>query len=1146
VTQFDVDQTAALPDEDALVVPAGRQRIVMARRGGAVRPDLAVGKAEAAKAAKALGPFRQAVRRRLASADPDAESAEAAGAFLDDPTSSSASPLGAAVVAVAMLSGDRSAQEPSLAPLADEWVEQRGVVFATRAMLEICGISYGEKPLTRLPPLPEPRHADGYWPHFHQLRTIAAQVRGHLAVASDADHAEACAAAAEYRALGHEQRVFTSFLFPARTEWVDEDWRNHAAYRNLAQEKGLLICALSTPEQFDAQPPQDDWYGAGFDLAATVADGAPQHAGAWLARWYDVTWHAENQQFLLSVVACVPTDEAFQALIDRLDRKPDAGPGWSVTNNKHVRTAVIEACRHFPVRAVRLLAASAAQDTAIGTISAALLRAHVLGNPRAVEAALPQLSERSREIVEAIGSAPIAPPADAERLPPVLVTPPWLAADQTARPAAVKGLRRPSGVGGMVWRTGEAEQWATMFDAVADNESYPRWEDQSWPERADVFIERQQDLALAYVFFADGPEEITRALIRQWRPASRWQDPECVRSLIPRYGLDALPAALHIAHTIQPIDAGILVPFAAYEVADQMAEWLARGSKSTRPAVLAWLGRHPAFAATALIPAAVGKAGPARRGAEAALRALVASGRGDEVMAAAEDYGRETVEAVEFLLEHELVLSLPNKVPGQPSWLEPWLLPQVLLRDRSAALPPAAVRHLCTMLAISKPGDVYAGVAIVKEACDPASLAEFAWQLFQFWRDVDYPPQEGWILEALRWLGDDETVRRLSPVIRVWPGEGGHQRAATGLAVLTDIGTDVALMHLNSIAQKVRFRALREKANERIAEVAADLGLSPEQLADRLVPDFDLDPAGTLVLDYGPRRFTVDFDERLQPYVTDESGRRLKALPKPGARDDAESAAAAYRQFGALKKDVRTVAADQLVRLERAMVTQRRWTAAEFAELFIAHPLLRHLARRLVWICLSGPGAAPAAFRVAEDGSYADLADEPLTLPAGAEVGIAHPLHLADDLAAWSDVFADYEVVQPFQQLGRAVFALTDAERAATSLDRFAGCKLPVTTLLGMEKHGWRRGAPQDGGGQNWMERVVPGGRAVVADLYPGIPIGNVHEFGDQELTTIWLNDKPYGQWSSSAGGPLTFGELDPVTASEVLRDLTEVTGSGA
>lgn len=449
---------------------------------------------------------------------------------------------------------------------------------------------------------------------------------------------------------------------------------------------------------------------------------------------------------------------------------------------------------------------------------------------------------------------------------------------------------------------------------------------------------------------------------------------------------------------------------------------------------------------------------------------------------------------------------------------------------------------MLTVLALSKPGDVYPGVEVLASACTHDSLAAFAWGLFEQWRLAGMPAKESWALHALGWFGDDTTVRRLTPMLRAWPGEGAHHRAVDGLDVLAAIGSDVALMHLHGIAQRVPFKALKVRAQEKIAEVAAGLGLTGEQLGDRLVPDFGLDADGSTVIDYGPRRFTVGFDEQLRPYVRDGDGKPRKALPAPGAKDDPELAPAERKRFATLKKDVRAVAADQVLRLEAAMVSGRTWTAGEFRELFVAHPLLWHVVRRLVWLSGAGGGEGPVtSFRVAEDRTFADVRDDAFVLPDDATVTLAHPLRLGAELAAWAELFADYEILQPFPQLGRPVHALTGEEAAGHRLARFEGASVPAGRLLGLTKRGWQRGTPQDAGVERWFHRQVGDKRHLVIALEEGIAVGMVDASHDQVFETVWLDTAPGDYWGSRTY-PLRLGDLDPVIASEVLADLTEVT----
>ena len=240
-------------------------------------------------------------------------------------------------------------------------------------------------------------------------------------------------------------------------------------------------------------------------------------------------------------------------------------------------------------------------------------------------------------------------------------------------------------------------------------------------------------------------------------------------------------------------------------------------------------------------------------------------------------------------------------------------------------------------------------------------LARFAWALLQRWEDADAPPADSWALDAQAALGDDETAARLAAAVRDWPYLGAHKRAATGLDVLAQLGTDAALTQLQDIATKMKAKAVKSRAELKLREVADALELTPDQLADRLVPHLDLTPDATFTLNYGPRRFVAGFDEQLKPYVLDESGTRRKDLPAPAASDDPHLAPAAQQRFTDAKKAVRKVATEQVRRLERAMVMQRHWTGADFRRTFLQHPLLWPIARRLVWLVAAPVSAASNA-----------------------------------------------------------------------------------------------------------------------------------------------------------------------------------------
>jgi hypothetical protein len=273
----------------------------------------------------------------------------------------------------------------------------------------------------------------------------------------------------------------------------------------------------------------------------------------------------------------------------------------------------------------------------------------------------------------------------------------------------------------------------------------------------------------------------------------------------------------------------------------------------------------------------------------------------------------------------------------------------------------------------------------------------------------------------------------------------------------------------------------------------------------------------------------------------------LKDLPKPSKSDDADKAKAAKSRLAGLKKDVKAVAEVLLRRLERAMLEQRPFDVDVFTSVFVEHPLSFHVARRLVWEAIDAGGQRLALFRLAEDRSLADVDDSLWTLPCGARVRVAHPLELDDTtLSRWAGIWGDYELLQPFGQLGRPCHRVRDDERGASALQRFAGWALPAPKLVfGLEGRGWRRGSAGDGGSFQSHDRELVGVRATV-DYEGAVAMGYIEE--DEVLTVTqvtFMTTRPLTLAGRTipTHTTLALGDVPPTLFSEVVADLEAMLG---
>jgi hypothetical protein len=777
-------------------------------------------------------------------------------------------------------------------------------------------------------------------------------------------------------------------------------------------------------------------------------------------------------------------------------------------DHKHIRAIAVKYMLDNIELAVPALANNTSRRS--DSIGSAVLGMHVRRDPtRALELCF---TASQQEVVRAYFLD--QKPAATGDLPSVLASPPWSA---RVKPKAIKpvALTPLTGTEAVVW----SDELRAQHQKSVTHEGYGKvpqsvdfWR-LYWYTHDKVVTEAWNTATIDWNY--SGKDEVLGVLART--------GDEGIDGWVKNSG-DKLSSAMVALRYIRS-------PRVANHVANAMAKY-----KSARRDAKSWLSLFPEEAALGLIPTALSKGG---ENARMALRVTAQAGHEDVITAVADRYGAEARAQVDVLLAFDPLQDLPKKLAKLPKWLEPGLLPAPELKT-GGALPPEALATLCTMLSFSPVDPPYAGIEQIHEACTEDSLEEFAWDLFQLWRAADGAGKTDWCMMSLAFFGRDETARKITPLVRRWPGESRHARAKKALDILGTIGTDVALMHLHGISQKLKFKALKAAAGEKIDLIAQQRGLTGEELADRLVPDLDLDDTGTMTLDFGPRQFTVSFDEQLKPVLRDDAGKVRKSLPKPSKTDDAEMAKAAKKAFSALKKDARSVCALQLTRMELGMTARRRWDVATFTNFMVHHPLLIHLVRRLVWGVYSEDGTLQSTFRVSEDRSFTDAEDEEVSLATDAILGIPHRIDLdgSGETAGWSELLADYEILQPFPQLAREVYSVPEGDISGYELKTVEGKEVHFGKVMGLKNVGWRSGFPQDAGCIWDYFKPMGGGYEAEMGLEPGMIVGDPDWEPMQKLSSIVIRKKgTYGDQDRKK-----LGTVDAMMLSELIRDLNNMT----
>lgn len=480
------------------------------------------------------------------------------------------------------------------------------------------------------------------------------------------------------------------------------------------------------------------------------------------------------------------------------------------------------------------------------------------------------------------------------------------------------------------------------------------------------------------------------------------------------------------------------------------------------------------------------------------------------------------------------------------AWIWEASLPQVHKTDGTLAPEDYLSAILVTYADMGIPGINENAVKLAGEL-NQEELSAFVSMIYSIWLENNAEAKKKWVLYAAAIHGGESIIAPLYSQIQEWPQTSRGAMAAEAVKALALNGSSAALLLVDQISRKFKFRQVKAAASEALSNAARQLGISREELEDRIVPNLGFDERMEQIFDYGTRKFKVLLTPSLELEIFDENDKKLKNLPSPGQKDEPEKAKAASDAFKLLKKQLKTVVANQKLRLDQAMSTERMWPVEQWKELFVKNPVMHQFAMSLIW-GLYDNGKLTDTFRYMEDGTFNTVDEDEYEFPADGMIGLVHPIELrTEDLQAWKEQLSDYEVTQPIEQLERPVYQMTEEEKNQKELTRFGGKLLNGLSLSGkLQGMGWYRGSVLDAGCYYTFYRED--GKMGVELEFSGCYVGDENDeitvFGAQFYKAETVKRGSYTYDTVKDENRYKLGEVSPRYFSEIVLQLTKATAS--
>ncbi|MCB9948976.1 MAG: DUF4132 domain-containing protein, partial [Rhodospirillaceae bacterium] len=325
--------------------------------------------------------------------------------------------------------------------------------------------------------------------------------------------------------------------------------------------------------------------------------------------------------------------------------------------------------------------------------------------------------------------------------------------------------------------------------------------------------------------------------------------------------------------------------------------------------------------------------------------------------------------------------------------------------------------------------------------------------------DADQLPIIGLVWMAADWPAATVAKPLTDLALRCFVSVPGHgmkfERLGNAcLWALSNLDDGAGAVWLSRIAARVRYPKVKAKIDAALNKAAEDAHLSRADLDELIVPTHGFDERNVAGIAVGDGAAVIAFDgpKRLALSWRNGDGKTAKSPSKAMREADPD----AVKVARALVKEATADLGDQLRRIERGYLTDRCLAADDWRVRYVEHVFIGPACRSLIWRAdLACGGSTAGLWR---NGRFETVTGVPVDV-AGARMSLWHPLHGDPSAAlAWRDRLEVLEIVQPFKQAWREVYAPTDAERlTGTYSNRFAGHILRQHQAMALaQMHGWK------------------------------------------------------------------------------------------
>ena len=336
------------------------------------------------------------------------------------------------------------------------------------------------------------------------------------------------------------------------------------------------------------------------------------------------------------------------------------------------------------------------------------------------------------------------------------------------------------------------------------------------------------------------------------------------------------------------------------------------------------------------------------------------------------------------------------------------IISNVLTKDKSSAVSSRVIRYILgEYLDIKEPYRIR-NADLIGCSLDNKSLSDAMENVYNAWNEDNKTKS---ILYPYCIFANNNQLDKLYQKAK----EIGSSRSKLSCFMLEAIalsGTKKGFGLVYEASRKFKQSSVRNRCSEILFNITKRLGISKEAFADKVIPDFNFNKDGVRIVESSGTKFKITLKSDFTISIFDEiKNKEFKTFPKDFPEE-------AKKELSKIKSEINKVLKTQTERLQLVFMDARKWTVPEWKEVFFENPFMKAFAIKLIWGIYDKNNNLLNTFRYMEDGSFNNIDDEEIIIDDNSLITLISPVEIKKELILkWKNQLADYDIVQPFNQL---------------------------------------------------------------------------------------------------------------------------------